>query len=215
MATSKETIDFILSKLADNRVFQTRSMFGEYALYANKKVVALVCDDQLYVKITPESKSLEEVCDKDHPYTGSKPYYLVTEDQLSQLHDLPNLLIKVASKLPEPKASKRKPGEESFSAKVLKLALSIPPGRVTTYGALSKSAGGGAMAAQSITTILGKAYKNGSKNIPWHRIVYSDGRVWIDESHKKQRLALYKKEKIQLDKNNKIVNFKKLLYKLK
>ena len=57
MSTSPETIEFILEKLGDHDRFTYRAMFGEYALYADRKVVALVCDDQLYVKIKPESTS--------------------------------------------------------------------------------------------------------------------------------------------------------------
>jgi alkylated DNA nucleotide flippase Atl1 len=93
---------------------------------------------------------------------------------------------------------------KTFSEKVVELALSIPPGRAVTYGMLAHRAGGGAMASQSITTILGKAYMAGQRNIPWHRIVYAGGRVWIDEQHFAGRMNLYKKEKITIiDKNGK------------
>ncbi len=64
---------------------------------------------------------------------------------------------------------------KTFSERVSKIALEIPKGRVTTYGAIARAAGAGPMAAQSITSILGKAYENGAKNIPFHRIVYADG----------------------------------------
>jgi alkylated DNA nucleotide flippase Atl1 len=94
-----------------------------------------------------------------------------------------------------------------FTEKVIKLALSIPPGRVTTYGRIARAAGGGGMSAQSITGILGKAYDAGQHDIPFHRIVYADGRVWMDESHRAKRLKLYKKEKIMIDKRGKIKNF--------
>ena len=59
MATQKETADFILSKLRDPNRFSARAMFGEYALYADGEVVALICDDRLYVKILPASSELE------------------------------------------------------------------------------------------------------------------------------------------------------------
>lgn len=103
----------------------------------------------------------------------------------------------------------------TFSQRVLKLALSIPPGRVTTYGRIARAAGGGAMASQSITTILGKAWDQGEKNIPWHRIVYADGHVWVDAKHRAERLKLYKKEKIKLDKRDRIVNFRDILFEFK
>lgn len=101
---------------------------------------------------------------------------------------------------------------KTFSERVVECALSIPKGRVTTYGRMAVAAGGGAMASQSITSILGKAWVAGEKRIPWHRIVYANGRVWLDAAHKKERLALYKKEKIELDNKGYIKNFRDLLY---
>lgn len=102
-----------------------------------------------------------------------------------------------------------------FSEYVVKLARMIPSGRVTTYGRISKAAGGGTMASQSITGILAKAYNEGMKDIPFHRIVYADGRVWIDEVYYKERMRLYKKEGIILDKNNKIQNFDDIVFDFK
>ena len=100
-----------------------------------------------------------------------------------------------------------------FSERVLELALAIPKGRVTTYGRLAREAGGGALAAQSITTILWKAEQRGVKDIPYHRIVYADGRVWMNKDCAPKRLALYRKERIKLDEDARIVDFKKkLLY---
>lgn len=98
-----------------------------------------------------------------------------------------------------------------FSERVLELVLSIPKGRVTTYGRIARQAGGGTMAAQSITAILWKAEQRGVKNIPYHRIVYADGRIWVDPKRRGERLALYKKEGIQIGKDDKVVDFKKKL----
>ncbi len=102
----------------------------------------------------------------------------------------------------------------TFSERVLKLALSIPKGRVTTYGRIAVAAGGGNMASQSITNILGKAYDSGIKNIPFHRIVYANGKVWMDEKHKKQRLELYKKEGIVVERDR-IKNFNEVVFDFK
>ena len=98
-----------------------------------------------------------------------------------------------------------------FSKRVVKAVLSIPKGRVSTYGRISRACGGGGMAAQSITTILSKATKEGIK-IPFHRVVYADGKIWVDDARRKERLALYKKEGIEIDKNDRIKNFQKLLF---
>jgi methylated-DNA-protein-cysteine methyltransferase related protein len=104
---------------------------------------------------------------------------------------------------------------KSFSDRVVEIALSIPKGRVTTYGRISLAAGGGTMASQSITGILSKAYNEGKTSIPFHRIVYADGSIWIDEQHRTKRMKLYKQEGIEVDKKNRIKNFKEILLEFK
>lgn len=100
---------------------------------------------------------------------------------------------------------------KTFSQRVVEIAKAIPPGRVTTYGRIAKAAGAGPMASQSITGILWKAEQSGVKDIPYHRIVYADGRVWVDPEHRKERLRLYEKEGIELDSQDRIKNFRDVL----
>jgi len=52
MSTSKEYISYIRECIADPRA-RLRPMFGEYALYYDEKVVALICDGTIFLKITP------------------------------------------------------------------------------------------------------------------------------------------------------------------
>lgn len=99
MATQKATVDFILSKLRHGKEFSTRAMFGEYALYADGKVVALICDDRLYVKVAPASKALEECCEKGQPYPGAKPHYIVDEGQLVTIDNLSDILFAIAKSI--------------------------------------------------------------------------------------------------------------------
>lgn len=56
MATKQSTIEYIEDQLADVPGIHSCKMFGSYALYCGDKVVALVCDDQLFVKITEEGR---------------------------------------------------------------------------------------------------------------------------------------------------------------
>lgn len=101
---------------------------------------------------------------------------------------------------------------KTFSERVVEAALSIPEGRVTTYGRLARACGAGPMASQSITSILGKAYQAGEKSIPFHRIVYADGHIWVSDEYRTKRMKLYKKEGVEVDKNNKIKNFNEILF---
>lgn len=99
-----------------------------------------------------------------------------------------------------------------FADRVLKSALMIPAGRVTTYGRIARAAGGGGMAARSVAGILGKAYEGGETRIPFHRIVYADGKIWVDDAHRVKRMAFYKKEGITLDENDRIKNFADVVF---
>ena len=103
----------------------------------------------------------------------------------------------------------------TFSQRVVESAMMIPKGRVITYGAIAKACGGGGQAARSITAILAKAYEAGNTKIPFHRIVYAGGKVWLDNKYKAKRLELYKKEKIEIDGNGKIKNFQKVLFEFR
>lgn len=104
---------------------------------------------------------------------------------------------------------------KTFGERVVELALMVPKGKVTTYGHIAKAAGGGGQAARSVTAILGKAYTAGVIQIPFHRIVYAGGRVWLSDAYKSTRLKLYKQEGIEVDKNGKISNFWDILYEFK
>lgn len=101
---------------------------------------------------------------------------------------------------------------KTFSERVVEAALAIPSGRVTTYGRLARACGAGPMASQSITGILGKAYQEGETTIPFHRIVYADGKIWVSDEYRTKRMKLYKKEGIEVDKNNKIINFSDIVF---
>lgn len=108
LSTRKEAVEFILEKLRHPKNFSVLAIFGEYALYADGKAVALICDDQLYVKVLPASRDLESVCEKDEPYPGAKPHYLVEEGQLSRMESLPNILLDIAKSLPAKKKKAKK-----------------------------------------------------------------------------------------------------------
>jgi methylated-DNA-protein-cysteine methyltransferase-like protein len=111
---------------------------------------------------------------------------------------------------------KKIPQLKTFSQRVVEAALAIPKGRVTTYGAIARACGAGPMASQSITSILVKAYDAGEKKIPFHRIVYAGGKVWLNDEYRTRRLKLYKEEGIEIDKKtSRIKNFNEILFEYK
>ncbi|MBL8010172.1 MAG: TfoX/Sxy family protein [Flavobacteriales bacterium] len=108
MSTRKDTATFILHHLGHPERFTVRAMFGEFALYAEGKPVAFICDDQLFVKIMPESAALEGRCERAPAYPGSKDHFLVPEDLITGDGRLPGLLLRMAEVLPLPKARRTK-----------------------------------------------------------------------------------------------------------
>lgn len=107
MATRKETAAFILAQFGHPERFTVKAMFGEFALYADGKPVAFICDDRLFVKIMPESADLECRCERAPAYPGSKDYYLVPEDIITGERMLAVILLRISEALPMPKAKKR------------------------------------------------------------------------------------------------------------
>jgi TfoX/Sxy family transcriptional regulator of competence genes len=78
MGTRAQTVDHLLDALAPLPV-TARKMFGEYALYLDGKVVALVCDDQLFLKPTAGAQAALPDCPTAPPYPGAKPHLLVAD----------------------------------------------------------------------------------------------------------------------------------------
>lgn len=108
MATKSSTIEFILDQLASLPDVTARKMFGEYALYCEGKVVALVCDDRLYVKITEAGKALlGPDYAEGYAYRGAKASMLIDEDLIEDRERLSALLCLTAQSLP-PKKSKNR-----------------------------------------------------------------------------------------------------------
>jgi TfoX/Sxy family transcriptional regulator of competence genes len=77
-------------------------MFGEYALYCDDKVVALVCDKSLFLKNLPVVHTLAPGLPEGVPYTGARPH-LVGDSLLDDPDHLAGVLRAIAEVLPQPK----------------------------------------------------------------------------------------------------------------
>lgn len=80
MASRQETVDYILSQLSSLDAVYVRKMFGEYSLYYRDKVVALVADDQLYIKFTQAGLAFLTEPVYAPPYPGAKDCFLISEE---------------------------------------------------------------------------------------------------------------------------------------
>jgi len=107
MATSPDTIDFILDQLSSLPRVAARKMFGEYALYVGDGVAALVCDDTLFVKITEEGKEfVGERYMEGFAYPGAKASMQIESEYLEDREWLVELMSITSEHLPPPKPKK-------------------------------------------------------------------------------------------------------------
>ncbi len=107
MSTNAETLNAILEAAGPGA--STRRMFGEAALYLGPKVVALVCDDRLFLKPTDPGRALLPEAEEAPPYPGAKPHLIVPEDLWEEPGFLPRLVAATADAMPEPKPKEQKP----------------------------------------------------------------------------------------------------------
>ena len=107
MATQQGTVDFIVEQIAGAGQVSARKMFGEYGLYCDGKMVALVCDDQLFVKPTAAGRAHIGEIVEGAPYPDAKPCFLVSGDLWDDSDWLTELIRVSAADLPAPAAKKR------------------------------------------------------------------------------------------------------------
>ncbi|QSQ30557.1 TfoX/Sxy family protein [Xanthomonas translucens pv. translucens] len=105
MASDAGYVDDVLEQAALGTALTCKKMFGEYALYLDGKVVALVCDNQVFVKPTAAGRALLGEVVEQAPYPGGKPHYLIDEG-LEDRTVLQRLLRATAQALPAPKPAK-------------------------------------------------------------------------------------------------------------
>ncbi|MBN1603362.1 MAG: TfoX/Sxy family protein [Chitinispirillaceae bacterium] len=107
MASDKSFVDFILDQIEDAGVITCRKMFGEYAVYSNGKVVALICDNQLFIKQTNGGRAFIGEVKEAPAYPGAKMNFLIG-DKIEDREWLSELIRITERELPEVKKKVRK-----------------------------------------------------------------------------------------------------------
>lgn len=105
MATSPEFIEFVASQVGLGDRLAYTKMFGEFGLYVDGRLVALVCDNSLFVKPSTSSRELAPALPAQAPYPGAKDYALADE-LLDDPDALRQFIIATAALMPPPKPPK-------------------------------------------------------------------------------------------------------------
>jgi TfoX/Sxy family transcriptional regulator of competence genes len=106
MATQQRTIDYLIEQATSADTVSAKSMFGEYCVYVDGKMIGSVCDDKLYLKPTASGRVNAEPISDAPPYLGAKPQMLIEAGRWRMAGEL---LRVTASELPTPKSRKPKP----------------------------------------------------------------------------------------------------------
>jgi TfoX/Sxy family transcriptional regulator of competence genes len=112
MASDESFVEFVADQMGDAGPVSYRKMFGEYAIYCHGKVVALVCDNQLFVKQTEGGRSYIGSIVEAAPYPGAKLHFLIG-DAFEDREWISGLIKITAEELPapKPKRSRKKAGK--------------------------------------------------------------------------------------------------------
>lgn len=105
MASTSEFVQFAADQLRNAGIITWRKMFGEYGLYCDGVFFAMVCDNQLFIKITEAGKKLSPALSQAPPYEGAKPCFLIEEIEDTEF--LTELARETVRNLPAPVPKKR------------------------------------------------------------------------------------------------------------
>ena len=103
MATQQSTVEFIVEQMIGAGTVTARKMFGEYGLFLKGKMVALVCGDELFVKMTVAGQALAASLPQRPPYAGAKPCFFISGERWEDREWLSHLVAVTATELPVPK----------------------------------------------------------------------------------------------------------------
>jgi TfoX/Sxy family transcriptional regulator of competence genes len=109
-------VEYVCEQIRGAGRVSYRRMFGEFAVYCDGKVVALVCDNQFFLKPTAAGKELLDPVKEAPPYPGARPYFLI-DAQLDDAEAAAAIVRATADALPAPQV-KSKPKKPKANAAI-------------------------------------------------------------------------------------------------
>lgn len=107
MASSTSTVEWIVKQITDAGEITAKKMFGEWGIYCDDKMVALVCNDQFFVKRTEEGYAFWGEHEEAPPYPHAKSLMVLSEEEMRQKVKLVKLIQTTFKYLPNPKKPKK------------------------------------------------------------------------------------------------------------
>lgn len=108
MASDKQFVDYVAGQIKRAGNITSKMMFGEYSLFSDKKIFALICDNILYLKPTDAGREFIGKVSEAPPYPGAKPCFVIKKKMIDDEKWLSQLVRLTLKELPAPKPKKKK-----------------------------------------------------------------------------------------------------------
>ena len=79
MASHSDYVEYVVEQLRGAGSIRARKMFGEYGLFCDGTFFGVICDDQLFIKITLQGEAAFPDLPKAPPYEGAKDSFVVED----------------------------------------------------------------------------------------------------------------------------------------
>jgi len=85
--------------------------------------------------------------------------------------------------------------------KIIEQILAVPKGKVSSYGSIAFKAGLANGARQTVRVLHSMSEKY---NLPWHRIIRSDGSIALEGAGRELQISLLRREGVKISANGKV-----------
>jgi len=90
---------------------------------------------------------------------------------------------------------------KDITSRIIEQILAVPKGKVSSYRDIAARAGLPNGARQTVRVLHSMSEKY---NLPWHRIIRSDGRIALDGEGRDMQIALLRGEGVKVSRNGKV-----------
>lgn len=104
MASNSDFVQYIVDQCSGAGVIDVKKMMGDYCVYCDGVLFGLICDNNLYLKVTEAGKAVLKEVILRPPYDGAKDYFYISD--VDDRDYLTALIKATIPALPKPKAKK-------------------------------------------------------------------------------------------------------------
>ncbi len=77
MVCNSDFVQYIIDQCSEAGDIAVRKMMGDYCIYCDGTLFGLICDNNLYVKVTGAGEAVLEEVELRQPYEGAKDYFYI------------------------------------------------------------------------------------------------------------------------------------------